>query len=102
MNEINQTTPERKLYAFRYLARIVLQAETPLSIGSGESNIQTDSPVIRDINGLPFIPGTSLAGILRHAVDSLEQKKSTPFSASSQKKAPTPDLVPVYYVPLHE
>lgn len=75
MNEINQTTPERKLYAFRYLARIVLQAETPLSIGSGESNIQTDSPVIRDINGLPFIPGTSLAGILRHAVDSLEQEK---------------------------
>ena len=102
MNEINQTTPERKLYAFRYLARIVLQAETPLSIGSGESNIQTDSPVIRDINGLPFIPGTSLVGILRHAVDSLEQEKVNADFGFQSKEAPTPDLVPVYYVPLHE
>lgn len=73
MDEINQTTPERKLYAFRYIARIVLQAESPLSVGSGESNIQTDAPVIRDFNGLPFIPGTSLAGILRHAADGLSE-----------------------------
>ena len=38
---------------------------SPLVIGKGEDE-HTDIDVIRDINGLPFIPGTSLAGVFRH------------------------------------
>jgi len=75
IDEKNQTTSRRSLYAYRYIARIILQAKTPLAIGSGESNIQTDAPVIRDVNGLPFIPGTGLAGILRHTLDSMDKEK---------------------------
>ncbi len=51
----------------RYVARIVLEAVTPLKVGSGESDFFVDAPVIKDWNGLPMIPGTSIAGVLRHS-----------------------------------
>lgn len=53
-------------YTKRFLARIVLEATTPLALGSGEKNAMTDAAVAKDIYGLPFIPGTSIAGVLRH------------------------------------
>lgn len=53
----------------RYLARIIIQAETPLAVGSGERNALTDQMVATDVNGLPYIPGTTLAGVLRHALE---------------------------------
>ena len=59
-----------KILKFRYLARIIMQAETPLSIGNGERNILSDRLVITDVNGLPYIPGTALAGVLKHALTS--------------------------------
>lgn len=46
-----------------------MEASTPLAVGSGTSTILTDSPVIRDVNGLPYIPATSLAGVIRHALE---------------------------------
>ncbi len=55
-------------YPYRYIARVVVEAETPLSISSGDKGIETDSIVVLDANGLPYIPGTSLAGVFRHAV----------------------------------
>lgn len=59
---------EKVKYTYRFLARLVIEAVTPLAIGSGDNNIQTDALVVLDVNGLPYIPGTSLAGVLRHAV----------------------------------
>ncbi len=56
-------------YTHRLVARIVLEATSPLAIGTGEKDIITDAPVARDCNGLPYIPGTSLAGIIRHNID---------------------------------
>lgn len=55
-------------YKYRYIARIVIEAETPLAIGGENKEFNTDRPVAKDANGLPYIPGTSLAGVLRHAV----------------------------------
>lgn len=55
-------------YNYRYLAHIVIEAKTPLAVGSGENHVLTDSLVALDVNGLPYIPGTSIAGVLRHAV----------------------------------
>jgi CRISPR/Cas system CSM-associated protein Csm3 (group 7 of RAMP superfamily) len=49
-----------------HLARFTLQAKSALSIGSGEADGVYDHPIVRDANGLPAIPGTSLAGVLRH------------------------------------
>lgn len=53
----------------RYVARVVLEAKTPLNIASGESDLVTDSTIAVDANGLPIIPGTSLCGVIRHILE---------------------------------
>lgn len=58
----------------RYIARIILQAETALFVGSGENSLIYDALVQRDHHGFPMIQGTSLTGVLRHA---LEDKETT-------------------------
>lgn len=58
---------------YAYLGRAVLEVTTPIKVSSGEKDIETDSYVLRDANGLPYIPGTSLAGVFRHFL--LEQKE---------------------------
>lgn len=52
----------------RYIARFIVEAETPLSVGSGESSLLKDALVQTDCNGLPMILGTTLAGVLRHSL----------------------------------
>ena len=54
-------------HTHRFIARFRVEAETPLFIGSGEASLLTDALVQKDVNGFPMIPGTSLAGVLRHA-----------------------------------
>ena len=49
-----------------HIARITLQTETPLSISTGQADGVFDSTLVVDANGLPAIPGSSLAGVLRH------------------------------------
>lgn len=53
----------------RYIARFIVEAETPLFVGSGESSLLKDALVQTDCNGLPMILGTTLAGVLRHSLD---------------------------------
>lgn len=52
-------------YTHRFLARFVIEAETPLAVGSGEKDIITDALVATDVNGLPYIPATAIAGVVR-------------------------------------
>lgn len=49
-----------------HIARFTLEARTALSIGTGGPDGVYDHPIVRDANGLPAIPGTSFAGVLRH------------------------------------
>ena len=49
----------------RYIAHITIEAETPLKVGSSESDFLKDSPIQKDWNNLPMILGTSIAGVLR-------------------------------------
>ncbi|BBO87234.1 RAMP superfamily CRISPR-associated protein [Desulfosarcina ovata] len=51
---------------FFHIARFVLEADSAFSIGSGLSDSAFDNLVVRDANGLPTIPGTTIAGVLRH------------------------------------
>lgn len=51
------------------IARIVIEAATPMKIGSGRSSVKTDAVIARDVNGLPYIPGTTLTGLMRHAME---------------------------------
>ena len=70
---------ENKRYEYRHIARIVVEAATPIAVGSGASDVVTDSPVVKDINGLPYIPGTSLAGVIRHALELGRREDETNF-----------------------
>lgn len=51
----------------RYLARVSIEFETPFIVGGGSDAIYFDDVFVSDANGLPALPGSSLAGILRHA-----------------------------------
>ena len=62
-------------FTHRLMARFVIESTTPLAVGTGEKSIITDSPVVTDINGLPYIPGTSLAGVLRHSLNNAGVKQ---------------------------
>ena len=58
-----------KKYTHRYIARVALEAQTPLFVGSGETSLITDALVQKDLHGFPMIQGTSLTGVLRHALE---------------------------------
>jgi len=46
--------------------------ETPLRIGKGRGELgEPDSPILRDLNGVPYVPGSSLKGSLRAFVEAL-------------------------------
>jgi CRISPR/Cas system CMR subunit Cmr4 (Cas7 group RAMP superfamily) len=49
-----------------HLAHVTFEALAPLSIGGGKPDGVFDVELARDANGLPAIPGASLAGVLRH------------------------------------
>lgn len=52
----------------RKIARVLVEAAVPLAVGSGEGNIMTDASVAVDFNGMPYIPGTAVAGVIRNAL----------------------------------
>lgn len=49
-----------------HIARIVVESTTPLSITTGSADGAFDTALVTDANGLPALPGSSLAGVLRH------------------------------------
>lgn len=53
------------LLPVRHVARITVEAVTPISICSGAEDADIDAPLYRDWNELPCLAGTGLAGILR-------------------------------------
>jgi CRISPR/Cas system CSM-associated protein Csm3 (group 7 of RAMP superfamily) len=58
-------------YATNYRARLTVEAAGPLAIGSGRKGLNVDRLVARDAYGLPYLPGTSLAGCLRSSLAGL-------------------------------
>lgn len=68
---MNATLDRSHLRArYRITGRLVL--DTALHIGGGRNpSAATDSPVVRDGTGRPFIPGSSLKGAFRAAVERL-------------------------------
>ena len=48
-----------------HVLRITLETTSPVALGSGAKESADDAPCVLDANGLPALPGTSLAGALR-------------------------------------
>lgn len=54
----------------RYIFKGKLEMTTGLHIGGGKATLShTDSPVVLTPEGLPFIPGSSLKGVLRSTIE---------------------------------
>jgi CRISPR/Cas system CMR subunit Cmr4 (Cas7 group RAMP superfamily) len=66
-----------------YIARLVLENETPLSIGANGSDGVFDLRLVRDANGLPAIPATSMTGVLRSLYG---HDKYQPFGFQNSKE----------------
>lgn len=47
-----------------YIARVTIEAMSPMSVGSGEAGV-SDVLLVRDANGLPMIAGASLQGLMK-------------------------------------
>lgn len=76
---------ENRNYKYRNIARIVIEAITPIAVGSGDKDFITDAPVLKDVNGMPYIPGTSIAGVVRHAIGDSDAKSF--FGLNDPKKS---------------
>jgi CRISPR/Cas system CSM-associated protein Csm3 (group 7 of RAMP superfamily) len=64
------------LPVFHY-THLVLEALTPHGIHSGHGDATHDVVLLRDANGLPAIPASSLAGVLRHLYEALHGEEET-------------------------
>ncbi len=53
--------------SWRHLARVTIEFTAPFRVGSGATSHVADLLPVRDANGLPALPGTSIAGVLAHA-----------------------------------
>lgn len=54
--------------------RIGIELTSPLMIGNGTGSI-TDKDIVRDSAGMPYIPGTAVAGVLRHSLNKKEAER---------------------------
>jgi CRISPR/Cas system CSM-associated protein Csm3 (group 7 of RAMP superfamily) len=57
----------------KLVLRGILKLESPLLIGCGTAEL-TDCDVLVDGDGVPYIPATSIAGVLRHALCGGQEK----------------------------
>lgn len=64
------------LYPMRYIARVLFEARTPLFVGSGSASLVKDAVVATDAYGFPYIPGTSLCGVIRHSLEDATEDTS--------------------------
>lgn len=59
-----------------HVARVTIEAATALSVTTGLGASLYDTALVRDANGLPALPGTSIAGVLRSLYRSMHGRSS--------------------------
>lgn len=59
----------------KHYLKITFQPDSPLCIGSGRNDI-TDQDILRDARGIPYIPGSAVAGVLREACHGTMDEKA--------------------------
>lgn len=61
----------------KIIFKVPIKTQSPLRIGSGQDDGLTDILILKDKDGIPFIPGTSLAGVLRSELQDVYEKENT-------------------------
>lgn len=64
-------------YPIRIVTRITLELDGPCQIGAGDEGLESDMPFVVDASGLPALPGSSLAGMLRARFKALHGSEET-------------------------
>ena len=77
----------------RYIAHITIKTLTPLKVASSKLSLKTDMPINRDFNNLPFIQGTTLAGILRKEFSEDEAKKIFGYENYKEEKGKGSEII---------
>lgn len=76
----------------RVFFRAVLKMLSPMCVGSGQDEY-TDNDVLIDKNGNPFIPGTTLAGVMRHFLEKNGIAVNEIFGFSSKNEDKESDII---------
>lgn len=84
MHEQRENLPEARYRTTRNVSEIwtleaLLELQTPCHIGGPDADAASEQPLLRDVKGRPFIPGTSLAGVFRAR---LEQARRTDWAGT--------------------
>ncbi|MEM6767954.1 MAG: RAMP superfamily CRISPR-associated protein [Bacteroidota bacterium] len=61
----------------RFIARYLIETQTPLGVGAGTTGLENERMVALDANGLPYIPGTGITGVLRHMLEASLKDEET-------------------------
>jgi len=72
-----------------YSALVTIECATPLSVKADESDLTIDSRIVRDVNGYPTIPGTSIAGVLRSVARECNAEENSLFGAAGEEDLPS-------------
>lgn len=75
MSEQNHR-PYIEHYPRRLVARVTIQFSTPFLVASGRHSAEADATPVLDQNGLPALPGSTLAGVLRHGFEEAHGEKA--------------------------
>lgn len=84
------------------LARVTVECTAPFTVGTGRGDDLVDSICVTDANGLPTIPGSSLAGVLRHALfENSEGKEANALFGYQEEKNGDSSRVKVSWAQVH-
>lgn len=82
-----------------YTALVTVECETPLSIKASDHDMTVDTLLVRDVNGYPLIPGTSITGVLRSVARKCHPENEVLFGHStSQENQPSALQVSFGYI----
>lgn len=69
-----------------------IKMASPLAVGSGKDEY-TDNDVLTDHNGVPYIPGTTLSGVIRHFLEKNGIDVNIIFGFSSKKEDKESEII---------
>lgn len=90
-------------FPIRVVTRVTVELLGPCSIGAGETSSISDMPFVVDASGLPALPGSSLAGLLRAnmSAQSGEAKTEYWFGSTQSGDGPTASRVNITWGRVH-
>lgn len=91
-------------HPIRSITRITLELEGPCRIGTGEETADSDMPFVVDASGLPALPGSSLAGLLRAAIGERRGTSAAErwFGACRDREEPEASRVRLSWAHVHD